>query len=171
MQRAARAVAAVVAALLATAVAATGVVAGDPAPRVFYDRAREPVVNFAEPDPPPDAELRVYAAQVRYQEARTRSRPVAASRGASRGQGAAPLACINRYEGSPAYGQHDGDPYSGRYQFDQRTYDGAVTRAGYPEWAGKPSWQSPPHVQDAAARQLYSERGLQPWSKGARANC
>lgn len=53
--------------------------------------------------------------------------------------------------------------YRGAWQFDQPTWNGAVSRAGYPEWSGRDPASAPPHVQDAAARQLYSERGNQPW--------
>jgi hypothetical protein len=53
--------------------------------------------------------------------------------------------------------------YRGAWQFDQQTWNGAVSRAGYPEWSGRDPASAPPDVQDAAARQLYSERGNQPW--------
>ena len=56
-----------------------------------------------------------------------------------------------------------GGTYRGAWQFDQPTWNGAVARAGYPEWSGRDPAQAPPGVQDAAARQLYSERGNQPW--------
>lgn len=56
-----------------------------------------------------------------------------------------------------------GGTYRGAWQFDQRTWNGAVARAGYPEWAGQDPAQAPAGVQDAAARQLYRERGNQPW--------
>jgi hypothetical protein len=53
--------------------------------------------------------------------------------------------------------------YRGAWQFDQSTWDGAVARAGYPEWSGRDPATAPPGVQDAAAHQLYLERGNQPW--------
>lgn len=53
--------------------------------------------------------------------------------------------------------------YHGAWQFDQPTWNGAVSRAGFPEWSGRDPASAPPHVQDAAARQLYRERGNQPW--------
>lgn len=56
-----------------------------------------------------------------------------------------------------------GGTYRGAYQFDASTWRGAVTRAGYPEYADTPADQVPGNVQDAAAAQLYSERGNQPW--------
>lgn len=97
----------------------------------------------------------------------------ASSRGrASRGlSGNALLDCINKNEGSPGYGHNDGDRYDGRYQFDQGTWDGAVSRAGHGEWAGRSPSEAPAEIQDAAAMQLYRERGLQPWSRSARRNC
>jgi hypothetical protein len=52
----------------------------------------------------------------------------------------------------------------GAYQFNRSTWRGAVSRAGYPEYAETRPDQAPPHVQDAAARQLYAERGFQPWA-------
>lgn len=56
-----------------------------------------------------------------------------------------------------------GGTYRGAYQFDQPTWNGAVERAGHGEYVGTPPNEAPPEVQDAAARQLYSERGNQPW--------
>lgn len=56
-----------------------------------------------------------------------------------------------------------GGTYRGAWQFDQRTWNGAVARAGYPEWSNRDPAQAPAPVQDAAARQLYAERGNQPW--------
>ena len=56
-----------------------------------------------------------------------------------------------------------GGTYRGAWQFDQPTWDGAVARAGYPEWSGRDPAAAPPGVQDAAAHQLYGERGNQPW--------
>jgi hypothetical protein len=56
-----------------------------------------------------------------------------------------------------------GGTYRGAWQFDQSTWNGAVARAGHPEWSNRDPAQAPPHVQDAAARQLYAERGNQPW--------
>jgi hypothetical protein len=56
-----------------------------------------------------------------------------------------------------------GGTYRGAWQFDQRTWDGAVARAGHPEWSGRDPATAPPAVQDAAAHQLYRERGNQPW--------
>jgi hypothetical protein len=53
--------------------------------------------------------------------------------------------------------------YRGAWQFDQRTWNGAVARAGHPEWSNRDPATAPPAVQDAAAAQLYAERGNQPW--------
>lgn len=74
------------------------------------------------------------------------------------------LACIRRYESDTSGGyQADNGVDSGAYQFEQATWDGVVARAGHPEWAGRRAADAPPAVQDAAAEQLVSERGLQPW--------
>lgn len=79
------------------------------------------------------------------------------------------LGCIRSYEGD--YGTETGNGYSGAYQFDQSTWDGAARRAGFAEWIGRRPSSAPPAVQDAVAAQLLAERGLQPWGKRARANC
>lgn len=71
------------------------------------------------------------------------------------------LACIRSYEGS--YTSNTGNGHYGAYQFNQSTWDGAVARAGYPEWSGRRASDAPPAIQDAAAAQLLSERGLSPW--------
>lgn len=82
----------------------------------------------------------------------------------TRAAGAPDFAALARCEsgGNPRAVSRSGR-YRGAYQFDQATWDGAVTRAGRPEWAGRPPDTAPPEVQDAAARQLYAERGRQPW--------
>jgi hypothetical protein len=56
-----------------------------------------------------------------------------------------------------------GGTYRGAWQFDQSTWNGAVARAGYPQWSGRDPPTAPPAVQAAAAPQLYHERGNQPW--------
>lgn len=53
--------------------------------------------------------------------------------------------------------------YFGAYQFHRPTWDGVVVRAGLGEWAGRSPAEAPPEVQHAAAVQLHSERGWQPW--------
>lgn len=76
------------------------------------------------------------------------------------------LACTRAHESDTAGGYAAVSPsgrYRGAYQFDQSTWDGAVARAGYPNYVGVPPEQAPVSVQDAAARQLYAERGNQPW--------
>lgn len=76
------------------------------------------------------------------------------------------LACTRAHESDTAGGYSAVSPsgkYRGAYQFDQPTWDGAVARAGYPGYVGVPPDQAPVGVQDAAARQLYAERGNQPW--------
>lgn len=73
-------------------------------------------------------------------------------------------ACTIQRESRGDYSINTGNGYYGAWQFAQGTWDGAVTRAGYPEWAGRSASDAPPAVQDAAAAQLYSERGSQPWA-------
>lgn len=98
-------------------------------------------------------------------EAARRAAERRASRSAQRrspGGAGGTLACIRSHEGS--YGSvSPSGKYRGAYQFDRSTGAGAVSRAGYPEYAGVPANEWPPHVQDAAAAQLLAERGLQPW--------
>lgn len=80
----------------------------------------------------------------------------------------APLDCLAHGEGDPAYDRvHRSGRHFGRYGFDQRTWNGAVARAGFPEWSGRRPTEAPPEVQDAAATQLYAERGTQPWPPSA----
>jgi hypothetical protein len=72
--------------------------------------------------------------------------------------------CTLRIESNGNYAAiSPGGTYRGAWQFNQATWNGAVARAGYPGWSGRDPAQAPPEVQDAAARQLYSERGNQPW--------
>jgi peptidoglycan endopeptidase LytE len=74
------------------------------------------------------------------------------------------LACTKVIESNGNYAAVSPDGiYHGAYQFDQPTWNGAVTRAGYPQWAGRDPANAPAVVQDAAAVQLYAERGNQPW--------
>lgn len=80
--------------------------------------------------------------------------------------GAAPLACIRSHESDTSGGYRavsSNGRWFGAYQFTIDTWRGAVTRAGYPEHADTRPDHAPPAVQDAAARQLFAERGLQPW--------
>lgn len=72
-------------------------------------------------------------------------------------------ACTIAIESGGNYATNTGNGHFGAFQFNQQTWDGAVARAGYPEWVGRPASEAPPSVQDAAARQLWSERGTQPW--------
>lgn len=55
-----------------------------------------------------------------------------------------------------------GGKYMGLYQFDQRTWNGtsAVIRLGY---RGVAPSAAPRSVQDAAAADLYQDRGWRPW--------
>lgn len=61
------------------------------------------------------------------------------------------LASIRNCESGGDYGINTGNGYYGAYQFDQRTWDSAATRAGYGEYAGTRPNQAPPGVQDAVA--------------------
>lgn len=65
------------------------------------------------------------------------------------------------YEDGYTYPSRNG--YHGAYQFAQSTWDGVVARAGYGQYSGWPAEGAPWYVQDAAAWQLYRERGNQPW--------
>ncbi len=76
------------------------------------------------------------------------------------------LACIRSYEGG--YGTETGNGHHGAYQFVQSTWDGAVARAGYPQWVGRRAGDAPAHVQDDAAWQLYLEQGFGPWPPASR---
>ncbi len=72
-------------------------------------------------------------------------------------------ACTIQIESHGQYDINSGNGYYGAWQFAQGTWDGAVARAGHPEWSGRPASDAPPAIQDAAAYQLYSERGNAPW--------
>lgn len=61
------------------------------------------------------------------------------------------------------YADNTGNGFYGAFQFEPGTWAGAVTRAGFPEWAGRLASAAPPAVQRAAAVQLRGERGWQPW--------
>lgn len=75
---------------------------------------------------------------------------------------------LRQCESGGNYQINTGNGFYGAYQFEQSTWDGAVARAGYPEWVGVRASSAPPAVQDAAALQLYSERGAQPWPECGR---
>lgn len=110
-----------------------------------------------------DAMWRSTSTTQRASRARRRSHPAPSNSDRSRGL---LLACIRLYEGS--YTTATGNGYYGAYQFDLRTWRGAVTRAGHGEWADRLPSDAPPSVQDSAALQLLSERGLQPWPTPAK---
>lgn len=65
--------------------------------------------------------------------------------------------------GAGGYTANTGNGFYGAYQFDRGTWPGAVSRAGHPEHSGATANNAPAWVQDAAAEQLRSERGVQPW--------
>ena len=106
------------------------------------------------------------AAAAREAAARAVPRSPGGGGGSCAGDVACFLECTIDHE-SRTSGVYDavspGGTYRGAYQFDQPTWDGAVSRAGFPEWVGRPPNEAPAYVQDAAAAQLYAERGNQPW--------
>ena len=107
-----------------------------------------------------------YAAAVRAASRHGPAATAAVKRAASRCQGdfACFKECTLAIESHGDYGAvSPGGKYRGAWQFDQSTWNGAVSRAGYPEYAGQDPAAAPPAVQDAAAHQLYQERGNQPW--------
>lgn len=107
-----------------------------------------------------------YAAAVRAASRRGPAATAAVKRAANRCQGdfACFKECTLAIESHGDYGAvSPGGKYRGAWQFDQPTWDGAVSRAGYPEYAGHDPASAPASVQDAAAHQLYQERGNQPW--------
>ncbi len=74
----------------------------------------------------------------------------------SRTTGAAPLACIRRYEqGAAGYATDTGNGFYGAYQFDLATWQ-SVGGSGNPAHASAAE-------QDMRAEMLYDRRGLQPW--------
>lgn len=106
-----------------------------------------------------DARRRAEAEQRRQQ-----ARPASSPTSRCAGDFACFKECTLRIESGGNYSAVDpSGTYRGAWQFDQRTWNGAVSRAGYEEWSGVSPDQAPPDIQDAAAAQLYSERGNQPW--------
>lgn len=71
--------------------------------------------------------------------------------------------CTLAHESGGNYAINTGNGYYGAWQFDQGTWNNAVTQAGFPQYAGAPASSAPPDVQDAAARWLWSVRGNAPW--------
>ena len=70
---------------------------------------------------------------------------------------------LRQCESSGRWHIDTGNGFYGAYQFHPSTWDGVVVRAGLGEWAGRLPSDAPPEVQHAAAVQLHSERGFQPW--------
>lgn len=66
-------------------------------------------------------------------------------------------------ESSGNWADNTGNGFYGGLQWEIRTWRGAVTRAGYPEWANRLPSAAPASIQIAAGIQLHSERGFQPW--------
>ena len=88
------------------------------------------------------------------------------SGGGCNGDVACFLECTRAHESdtSGGYGAVSGSgTYRGAYQFNQNTWDAAVSGAGHDEYAGVPADQVPSDVQDAAAAHLYSVSGTRPW--------
>lgn len=116
------------------------------------------------------AAIEAYQAALRAATAKTTSTSGGGSSAAGRSSGRCNgdfdcfKPCTLDIESDGNYGAvSPGGTYRGAWQFDQSTWNGAVARAGYPEWSGRDPAQAPPGVQDAAAHQLYRERGNQPW--------
>lgn len=70
---------------------------------------------------------------------------------------------LRQCESGGNYATRTGNGYAGAYQFDQSTWDGVVRRMGRRDLAGTSPASASVADQDAAAAQLYSERGAQPW--------
>lgn len=73
-------------------------------------------------------------------------------------------ACIRDHESGDDYSENTGNGYSGAYQFLPRTWNEAVSGAGYPQFANGEAYEAPPSVQNAAALWLYDRAGWSPWS-------
>ena len=65
------------------------------------------------------------------------------------------FAALRQCESSGNYMINTGNGFYGAYQFDLTTWQG-LGYSGLPNWAN-------PAIQDAAAYQLYDQRGWQPW--------
>ncbi len=121
------------------------------------------------PDPSPDPERPGRPAGPAATAAAPDATPVATSTvpaGTCAGDVDCFLACTRAHESdtSGGYGAVSaGGHYRGAYQFQQRTWDAAVTGAGFGEYAGLPADAAPPEVQDAAAAHLYAVSGNRPW--------
>lgn len=78
--------------------------------------------------------------------------------------------CTRQHEVGTAdvsgYTRNTGNGYYSSYQFDLRTWQGAVSRAQdgiWAAWAAVTPDRAPVDVVDRAALQLADERGSQPW--------
>lgn len=110
-----------------------------------------------------EAEERRVAEVERASRSRVRPRPTITHRSPIVVAGSDVWARLRQCEAGGDYTRNSGNGYYGAYQFARSTWRGAVTRAGHAEWANRLPSDAPPAVQDAAARQLQSERGWAPW--------
>ena len=114
-------------------------------------------ITVAPPAPPPTAPPTTKARP-------TSSAPVSSGSGGATAAELEFLACTRRIESTNNYRAVDpSGTYFGAYQFEQRTWNGVVQRMGRSDLVGvRPSVASQAD-QDAAALQLFRERGSQPW--------
>lgn len=120
-------------------------------PKLDLPRSQDTPESFAVPTTRP----------ARQRPARSSTRPRTTAPSVASG---CTLDVIRQRESGDDYGAVSPSGHRGAYQFEARTWRGAVSRAGHPEYADTPANEAPPDVQDAAARQLYAERGTQSWS-------
>jgi hypothetical protein len=71
--------------------------------------------------------------------------------------------CTIAKESGGDYSINTGNGYYGAWQFHQPTWDAVTAGMGLHEWVGQRASDAPAHVQDAAARTLWQQRGNQPW--------
>lgn len=72
-------------------------------------------------------------------------------------------ASLRECESGGNYAAATGNGFYGAYQFVPSTWRGAVSGAGWAEWASVLPSDAPPEVQDAAAQHLQSVSGWGPW--------
>ncbi len=93
------------------------------------------------------------AARAAEQAAATVSRSAPATGGGGTGGTAA---CIRQRESGGDYSINTGNGYYGAYQFNQNTWNNAVTSMGRGDLAGTPPSSASPADQDAAFNHLYA---------------